>query len=243
MRRPSNLLIVLLTASTLPLAAVACANSSNTPNAPDRTASGPACPTIARTATTTVPNVVGESFTHAFARLLSKHLLVSVPRFIPFHDAMAEQGWGRLANYQVVAETPRPGTTGPAGTVVTLRLTDPIFRGQLGSMAEPLHHPRYAHIPNLIGEEYPQAMAAANSKNGILVRVDTTAPLRPNVSSCGLRAFVVSAQTPKPSTRVLWGGITATGVDPSRATVTITLTDRISPLQVSRPSNSAHPLS
>jgi hypothetical protein len=184
------------------------------------------CPAIAHTGPTTVPRVINRSFTSALARLLQDHLLVSVPHFIPFHDAMAEQGWGRLANYTVTSETPHPGTTQPAGTVVTLKLSNPVFNGQLGSMGEPTHHPRYAHIPTLRGKTYPQAMATATEKSGILVRVSSTAALRPAESSCGLRGFTVSTQTPKPGTRVLWGGINTTGVEPALSTVTITLKSR-----------------
>jgi hypothetical protein len=175
-----------------------------------------------------VPKVVDRSFTGALARLLADHLLVSVPHFIPFRDAMAEQGWGRLENYTVVSETPKPGCTQPAGTVVTLRLSSPRFRGPIGSMAEPVHHPRYARIPDLVGRTYPEAMAAATWRSGILVRLSTTAPLQPAVSSCGLGVFIVSTQTPRPGTRVLWGGVGTAGVDPSLATVTIALRARTS---------------
>ena len=185
-----------------------------------------ACPAVGGPGTATVPKVVNRSFTSALARLLDDHLLVSVPHFIPFRDAMAEQGWGRLANYTVVSETPQPGTTRPAGTVVTLELSNPLFHGQIGSMAEPVHHPRYARIPDLVGRTYPRAMAAATSKSGILVRVSTTAPLRPAVSGCGLGAFIVSTQSPGPGSRVPWGGVETTGVDPGLATVTISLTAR-----------------
>lgn len=94
-------------------------------------------------------------------------------------------------------------------------------------MGEPVHHPKYARIPNLVGDRYPRAMAAANERSGILVRVSTTGPLSARASLCGLAAFVVAAQSPKPGTRVLWGGIQDHGgVDPALATVTIRLVSR-----------------
>lgn len=150
-----------------------------------------------------VPDVVGAQFDRAVVKLLERKLLVSVPRFVPFHDAMAEQGWGRLE---------------------TLTLDRPVFRGPLGSMAEPVRHPEYASIPNLVGKGYRQAMENGNS--GVLVRVSRTGPLSPTASPCRLNAFVVSSQTPRPGTRVPWGGVLQGGVHPSLATVTITLVSR-----------------
>jgi hypothetical protein len=71
-------------------------------------------------------------------------------------------------------------------------------------------------------------MAAATEKSGILVGLSSTEPLQPAASRCGLRAFTVSTQIPKPGTRVLWGGIHTTGIKPALATVTITLKSRTS---------------
>jgi hypothetical protein len=110
---------------------------------------------------------------------------------------------------------------------VRLRLDNPLFRGPIGSMGIPSHHPRYARIPNLVGDDYRRAMAAATERSGIYVRVSTTGALRPRASTCGLNAFVVAAQTPRPGKRVLWGGVRgAEGVQPSLATVTIALVSR-----------------
>lgn len=187
-----------------------------------------ACGTVKWHGAAVVPHVLGAGFTTALRRLLVRHLRVAVPHFGPFHDAMAEQGWGRLANYRVVGQSLPAGADVRAGAVVTLRLSNPIFRGQLGSMAEPAKHPRYATIPDLIGKHYAQAMAAQSIRSGVLVRVSTTAPLVASASTCGLDAFVVESQSPRPGTRVPWGGIhlDGSGVQPSLATVTIGLTTR-----------------
>jgi hypothetical protein len=218
MKYPRGGILTILAIVATSLAASACAGSSTEPSGATR-----ACPPIAATGTSAVPNVVAQPFTRALAKLLNSHLRVAVPRFVPFHDAMAEQGWGRLANYHVVAQSPAAGETRPAGSTVTLKLSNPLFRGPLGSMVEPLHHPRYAHIPDLVDKTYRQAMATESEKSGILIRVSSTAPLRSAASTCGLNAFTVSRQTPRPGTRVLWGGVNRTGVDPGLATVTITL--------------------
>jgi len=213
----------------LPLAALAaaaaCAGGGGA-SSPDAVTTV-SCTRIAHTGSAVVPRVRGSAFDAALRTLLARSLLVSVPTFIPFHHAMAEQGWGRLQNYRVVSQTPLPGALVAAGSVVRLRLDDPIFRGPLGSMVEPTHHPTYARVPDLVGDRYPQAMAAATERSGILVRVSTTAPLTAPASACGLGAFVVAGQSPKPGTRVLWGGIhDHSGVEPGLATVTIRLVSR-----------------
>jgi hypothetical protein len=215
-----NVRRAILAFAALATAAVAgaCTGSSSKPNG-----AAQACPPITLAGSTTVPSVVEQSFPSALATLLGAHLRVAVPRFIPFHDAMAEQGWGKLANYKVVSQSPAAGETRRAGGTVVLRLSDPLFRGPRGSMIEPLHHPRYARIPDLVGRTYRQAMAAGNEKSGILVRVSSTAPLQPAASTCGLAAFQVISQTPRPGTRVLWNGIEPDSVDPGLATVTIRL--------------------
>jgi hypothetical protein len=185
------------------------------------------CTAVPRSGTTVVPNVRRMAFDVALHRLLGRRLLVSVPRFIFFHAAMAEQGWGRLQNYLIVSQSPRAGSRVRAGVTVRLRLDNPLFRGPIGSMGIPSHHPRYAHIPNLVGDDYRRAMAAGTERSGILVRVSTTGALTPRASTCGLNAFIVASQTPRPGKRVLWGGVRgASGVQPSLATVTIALVSR-----------------
>jgi hypothetical protein len=174
-----------------------------------------------------VPGVVATRFDLAVGRLLRHHLLVAVHRFAPFHDAMAEQGFGRLENYRVVAQSVPPGRRLAAGATVSLTLDTPVFRGPLGSVAEPVRHPRYARVPNLVGEEYRQAMAAPRATGGgILVRLSRTGPLTPGAGACGLNGLVVSSQRPRPGTRVRWGGTMPDGVKPSLATVTVTLASR-----------------
>jgi hypothetical protein len=185
------------------------------------------CKAAPRAGTTVVPNVRRVAFDVALHRLLGRRLLVSVLRFIPFHAAMAEQGWGRLQNYLVVSQSVGPGRRLRSGATVRLRLDNPLFRGPIGSMGVPSHHPRYARIPNLVGDGYRRAMAAETSRSGIYVRVSTTGPLSPRASACGLDAFVVASQTPRPGKRVLWGGVRgAAGVEPKLATVTIALVSR-----------------
>ena len=170
-----------------------------------------------------VPRVAGPQFDGAVRSLLARHLLVSVPPFAPFHDAMAEQGRGRLENYRVIAQSPAPGGRLGVGEPVVLMLSTPVFRGPIGSLTEPNHHPRYATIPDLVGEAYLEAMSGVPFKTGILVRVGQTGALPPQASACGLNGFVVASQTPSPGTRVPWGGINKGGVRPSLATVTISL--------------------
>jgi hypothetical protein len=184
------------------------------------------CVSSAWSGSALVPNIVSSQFDRAVSGLLAQHLRISVPRFVPFRDAPAEQGWGRLENYQVVAQSPAPGKHVNAGTAVVLRLSDPVFHGPLGSMVEPLDHPKYARIPHLVGRTYQQAMAAASPTSGVLVRVSQTGPLDARASVCGLNAFVVASQAPRPGTRVPWGGVKRNGVAPALATVTITLVSR-----------------
>jgi beta-lactam-binding protein with PASTA domain len=177
-----------------------------------------------------VPGVIGDHFDLAVAKLLRRHFLVSVPRFASFSNAMAEQGWGRLENFKVVSQSVAPGKQVPAGTSVTLGLDTPAFSGPLGSMVEPVHHPTYVRIPDLVGETYRQAMAGGNAfKTGIFVRVSRTGPLTSTASACGLNGFVVESQHPSPGRQVQWGGISPNGVNPKIATVTITLVSRPAP--------------
>lgn len=142
---------------------------------------------------------------------------------------MAEQGWGRLENYRVVSQSVSPGEHVSAGTPVTLKLDTPVFRGPLGSMVEPVNHPTYIRIPNLVGQDYRQAMAAGDAfKTGIFVRVSSSGPLKPAASACGLSGFVVASQQPHAGKKVRWGGTEPDGVGPKLATVTITLVSRTS---------------
>jgi hypothetical protein len=207
-------------------AASGCLGSSGSAASPSDAGSHD-CRSIPGGGSAVVPKVVGASFDRALSRLLHHHLLVSVRHFAPFHDAMAEQGWGRLENYRVVSQSVAPGGQVASGEVVTLTLDTPEFRGPLGSMGEPIDHPTHVRIPNLVGFDYERAMAAGEaSTTGIFVRVSTTGPLTPAASACGLTAFVVSSQTPRPGKQVLWGGVNPDGVNPELATVTITLKAR-----------------
>jgi hypothetical protein len=98
--------------------------------------------------------------------------------FIPFTNALAEQGWGRLENYRVVSQSPAPGRSLHAGGAVTVTLDRPTFTGPLASMAVPAGHPMYASVPDLIGLDHQQAMAAGQGwSTGIFVRVGRTGPL------------------------------------------------------------------
>jgi hypothetical protein len=104
-------------------------------------------------------------------------------------------------------------------------LDRPLFTGPLGSMAVPSTHPTYARVPDLVGLDYQKAMAAGQGwSTGIFVRVGRTGPLTAAASACGLNAFVVASQTPRPGTQVLWAGVRPRSVAPSLATVTISLT-------------------
>jgi hypothetical protein len=185
------------------------------------------CRSVPSVGSTAVPNVVGTQFDRALGDVLDRQLLVSVRHFIPFTNAPAEQGWGRLENYRVVAQSPPPGRSLRAGRAVSVILDRPRFTGPLGSMVVPTTHPTYAEVPDLVGLDYQQAMAAGDGfSTGIFVRVGRTGPLSAAASACDLNAFVVSAQTPRPGTRVLWAGVKPHGVAPGIATVTITLVSR-----------------
>ncbi len=181
------------------------------------------CPSNSVSGSAVVPKVAGLQFDVAVSHLLARHLLISVPRFAPFHDAPAEQGWGRLENYRVLAQSPVPGVRVGASGYVVLTLNAPVFPGPYGSMTVPSKHPRYATIPDLVGQPYMKAMSGSPFKTGIFVRVGQTGPLSPQASACGLNGFVVASQTPNPGTRVRWGGINKGGVSPSLATVTVNL--------------------
>ena len=136
--------------------------------------------------------------------------LSTAVRAVPRRDGRA--GRGRLENYRVIAQSPAPGGRLGVGEPVVLMLSTPVFRGPIGSLTEPTHHPRYATIPDLVGEAYLEAMSGVPFKTGILVRVGQTGALPPQASACGLNGFVVASQTPSPGTRVPWGGINKGGV-------------------------------
>lgn len=185
------------------------------------------CPPVSWRGATAVPDVVGLGLNRASARLIESRLLFVVPSFPRIRGEMPEQGFGQLANYLVVAESLTPGTTVPSRTVVRLTLDTPVFRGPIGSMGEPTRHPKYKRIPSLVGDDYGQAMAAEKGfMAGMYVTLSRTGPLTAAASACGLNGFVVIHQYPRAGTRVLWGGIAATGVDPRLATVFIRLASR-----------------
>ncbi|MGN6379880.1 MAG: hypothetical protein ACTHNU_13080, partial [Gaiellales bacterium] len=150
--------------------------------------------------------------------------------FTAFHEAPVAQGWGTLGDYHVTSQSIPPGILLPRGDVVTLTVDDAVFRGPIGSIVTPRHHPTYATVPHLIGMDYRRAMAAGDgyAGSGVFTRVGTTRPLSARASACGLDAFVVAAQSPAPGTRVRWGGIRldGRGVEPGVAAVTIDLAIR-----------------
>ena len=183
------------------------------------------CPSTLSTSTSVVPKVVREPLNTALAKLLARHLRVSIPHIIPFEPAMAEQGRGRLENYDVITQSPRAGAKVADGSIIVLALSDPSSRvSPLGSIVVPTDHPGFVRVPDLIGMRYHAAMAAGDAfKTGVWVRVGRTRALTAAASTCGLDGFAVATQTPAPGTRVPWQGVTAGSVKPSLATVTVGL--------------------
>jgi beta-lactam-binding protein with PASTA domain len=190
-----------------------------------------ACPSTPSTGTTVVPNVVRQPLNTALATLLAHHLRVSIPHIIPFEQAMAEQGRGRLANYDVIAQSPRAGAKVGDGRTIVLGLSDPNTMTKqpvgMGSIVVPTDHPGFVRVPDLIGKRYHAAMAAGVAfTTGVWVRVGRTRALTAAASTCGLDGLVVGTQTPAPGTRVPWQGVAAGSVTPALATVTIGLVSK-----------------
>jgi beta-lactam-binding protein with PASTA domain len=186
-----------------------------------------ACPSTpsTSTATTVVPKVVTQPLNTALTKLLARHLRVSIPHITPFEQAMAEQGRGRLENYDVISQSLRAGVKVADGRIIVLTLSDPSSRtGPLGSIVVPTDHPSFVRVPDLVGMRYHAAMAAGDAfKTGVWVRVGRTRALTAAASTCGLDGFAVATQTPAPGTLVPWQGVAAGSVKPSLATVTVGL--------------------
>jgi hypothetical protein len=171
-----------------------------------------------------VPNVVGRRFDTALNVVRAGEHRVAVARFDPIEGIAPEMGWGRLENYHVVAQSPAAGSSLPFGGVVHLTLDRPRFGGLVGGLAIPKGHPPVIAVPDLIGLGYRQAIARGNGAGtGVFVRVGATGPLSASASRCGLDAFVVSSQVPRPGTLVPWEGVADGRVSPRRATVAISL--------------------
>lgn len=168
---------------------------------------------------TRVPQVTYFNFVAAFNRLTDAGFAVSVPYFPPFSpQEPAEQGRGRLSNYVVVGQR-------GAGDTVSLTLTLPHRFGPLGSLfgADP-GRPATRPAPNLVGLRYETAQARADDReNGFWVRAGSIAPLDHGMT---LEEFRVASQTPRASTRVLFGGVLLNhhGVRPASSTITVDLT-------------------
>jgi beta-lactam-binding protein with PASTA domain len=190
-----------------------------------------ACPSTHSVGTTVVPNVARLPLNAALATLLARHLRVSIPHIIPFEQAMAEQGRGRLENYDVIAQSPRAGTKVADGRTIVLVLSDPNRQAKMPlgsrSIVVPTDHPGSVRVPNLIGMRYHAAMAAGHAlTTGVWVRIGRTRSLSAAASTCGLDGLTVATQTPAPGTLVPWQGVAASGVTPSLATVTIGLVSK-----------------
>jgi hypothetical protein len=188
--------------------------------------------------TVSVPKVGGTSFTAALERLRAAGLLVAVPRFPRFPIALPEQGWNRLDDYLVAAETPPAGTRLARGATVRLSIAPPHWERPLGSLGIPLERSPFVAAPNFVGLTYRAvlhppaahllagAYAAAQTTDGLWVKLDQAPLLGAAASRCGEDAFVVAAQQPPAGTTMPTYGVIAgqLGVRPSISTITLTLT-------------------
>ncbi len=171
----------------------------------------------------TLPNVEYVNFVAALQCLHDAGFKVAVPYFPPFASTeLAEQGRGQLSNYVVVRERRL------SGDAVALTLSLPRFRGPFGSMDGRIPHPATVVVPDLVGETYADAWKQLSDpgESGMWIRASTVDPLAPEQGRRGLDAFRVASQIPRPGTRVGYEGELPgrPGVDPRRATITVTLT-------------------
>jgi hypothetical protein len=168
------------------------------------------------------PDVKGDSFPKALARLRASGFLVSVPSFPPLRNHMVEQGRGRLGDYRVVGER----TNG--SKIVTLTVADTPRTGPLGSIVVLNLHPWRVRVPRLVGLTYRKAFRRSPFRTGLWIRVGRVEPLRPAASADGLDAFVVVSQTPRPGASVPFSGLSHAwyGVRPAASTVVVTLGER-----------------
>src|SRR5581483_8690314 len=86
--------------------------------------------------------------------------------------------------------------------------------------------PPYLSTPNLVGRSY---QATANSAedyttSGYWLRIGTVAPLAATMSDV-YRAFRIGSQSPRPGTRILFGGVLPDhhGIRPASSTITVSL--------------------
>jgi hypothetical protein len=121
------------------------------------------------------PNVKGEQFPAALARLRAAGWLVSVPSF-PRID-------GSLEDYRVVAQRTSGRRT------VTLKVAVPTVR-KVVLMAVGENPPP---VPRLVGQTYRNAYRSA-LRSGAALRVTHVKPLLPSASVDGMDAFVVVSQ-------------------------------------------------
>ncbi len=171
----------------------------------------------------TLPNVEYFNFVAAFQRLHRAGFKVAVPYFPPFaRTEPAEQGRGQLSNYVVVRERRIAGET------VALTLTLPRFQGPMGSLEAHKGEPAFLAAPDLVGQTYPAVTKRAGdyTVSGFWLRVSSVDPLDPRASAAGLGAFRVASQTPRPGTRLLFGGLVPHhgGIRPASSTITVALT-------------------
>jgi hypothetical protein len=183
------------------------------------------CVAVRHGAPVTVPRLAGRSLDSALDALLARGLRASVREFPPIATLMPEQGFGLLDVYRVVAQSARAGSRLARGRAVALTLNAPRFNTPLGSIGVPAH-PGTATMPDLVGDDYGDAVAAARAVPGIWIEVGSVGPLTAAASECGLNGLVVVAQSPAPGTVVPAYGATNGSVEVSLATVSVDLAGR-----------------
>jgi beta-lactam-binding protein with PASTA domain len=162
-----------------------------------------------------VPPVDTTDFGTALSRLRAAGLRVEVDSFRRLPPGTPLEGAG------VGDQDPEPGTRVQKNSVV--RLTMGIT--PMASPAIPIHHPRFALVPRVVGLRWPEAERRIGG--GLWLEIARIAPLPAAKSARGLSAFTVASQRPAPRTRVPYMGVRIPdGVDMRPSTLTLTLAVR-----------------
>jgi beta-lactam-binding protein with PASTA domain len=98
-------------------------------------------------------------------------------------------------------QNPEAGTKVRRGSVVRLNMHG---SAPLPSPAFLLHHPKFATIPPLIGKRWPEAERALTG--GYWVQIGRLPALSPRDPADVLSSYVVTDQSPRAGTRVLYAG-------------------------------------
>jgi beta-lactam-binding protein with PASTA domain len=144
---------------------------------------------------TKVPPVDTTSLGTALKRLKAAGLRVALSDFGPMTPDYT------IEAAPVGDQDPEPGTRVPRGSIVQLNMhgVEPI-----PSPAVPLHHPKFATVPSLVGKQWPQAERALTG--GYWIQIGHVPALSAREPNDVLSSYIVSGQTPSAGTRVPYGG-------------------------------------